>query len=320
MALLELEKLRKDINILFGYVRCLMNKSNETSPLVATEWSSNHSVVTGNPYIKGSYVFYNGHVYKCLFDNDGILPTNTTYWLDLGEGHLLAEEQSDWDATEGRAFIRNKPQPQDLYSVLEQGDEAPDKGAYIKEIGLWDSFAIPFGYAKIYADKGRIWFQSKLGVVMASIRDNAISFKTGIYEYTINIPNATANRTATFQDKNGTVAYLSDIQNITYKSYVAIITQFGTNAPTVDNVLENTIGAITFSYGDAGEFLINSSGLFINNKTAIIVSPGRPVAGGVELGTQIASTNSIILYSRNNLGLLTNSIISSITIEIRVYN
>lgn len=109
MALLELEKLRKDINILFGYVRCLMAKSDETSPLVATEWSSNHTTVTGNPYTAGTYVFYNGHVYKCKFNNDGIIPTNTTYWLDLGEGHLLAEEQSDWNATTGRPFIRNKP-------------------------------------------------------------------------------------------------------------------------------------------------------------------------------------------------------------------
>ena len=109
MALLELEKLRKDINILFGYVRCLMAKSDETSPLVATEWSSNHSTTTGNPYTIGTHVFYNGHVYKCLFNNDGIIPTNTTYWLDLGEGHLLAEEQSDWNATGGRRFILNKP-------------------------------------------------------------------------------------------------------------------------------------------------------------------------------------------------------------------
>jgi hypothetical protein len=109
MALLELEKLRRDINILFGYVRCLIARADENCPLVATEWSVNHTNVTGNPYTAGTYVFYNGKVYKCLFNNEGILPTNTTYWLDLGEGHLLAEEQSDWNATGGRRYILNKP-------------------------------------------------------------------------------------------------------------------------------------------------------------------------------------------------------------------
>jgi hypothetical protein len=109
MALLDLEKLRKDINILFGYVRCLMAKSDENCPLVATEWSANHTNITGNPYTAGTYVFWNGHVYKCLFNNEGLPPTNTTYWLDLGEGHLLAEEESNWNSTGGRSFILNKP-------------------------------------------------------------------------------------------------------------------------------------------------------------------------------------------------------------------
>ena len=107
--MLELIKLRRDITILFGYIRCLMAKSDENCPLVATEWSANHTYVTGNPYEAGTYIFYNGHVYKCLFLNEGIPPTNTTYCLDLGEGHLLAEEQSDWNSTGGRSFILNKP-------------------------------------------------------------------------------------------------------------------------------------------------------------------------------------------------------------------
>ena len=105
-----------------------------------------------------------------------------------------------------------------------------------------------------------------------------------------------------------------------YKVYTATISQNSTSAPTVDNVFQNTIGGITFSYNNPGEYIINSSGLFTNNKTAIIVSPGRPLSGGVELGSQVASTNSIMLYSRNNLGVLTNSIIALVIIEIRVYN
>lgn len=238
MALLLLEKLKKDINILFGYVRCLMAKSDENCPLVATEWSSNHSTVLGNAYTAGTYVFYNGHVYKCLFNNDGIPPTNTTYWLDLGEGHLLAEEQSDWNATGGRRYIVNKPTNtsdfvndgedgsspyvtqdelnnslpvQDLDSVLAEGDQAPTRGAYIEEIGFWDNFTSPFGYAKIYADKSRIWFQSKLGNSMFSIGESGWAFIKSPFTFGFNFQTLTNNRTATWQNKSGVVAYLGDI-------------------------------------------------------------------------------------------------------------
>lgn len=241
MALLELEKIKKDINTLFGYVRCLMAKSDENCPLVATEWSSNHSTVTGNPYTAGTYVFYNGHVYKCKFNNDGILPTNTTYWLDLGEGHLLAEEQTDWNATGGRRYIVNKPtntsdfindgedgsspyvtqdemnaalaDPQNLDEVLAEGDEAPTRSAKVGEVGLWDDFVAPFGYAKIFADKSRIYFQSKLGNLMFQISETGWQFLKNPWAYGFNFQTLTGNRTATWQDKSGVVAFLGDIRS-----------------------------------------------------------------------------------------------------------
>ena len=245
MALLELEKLRRDINTLFGYVRCLIAKSDETSPLVATEWSSQHFTSTGNPYTTGTYVFFNGHVYKCLHDNDGIPPTNTTYWLDLGEGHLLAEELSDFDAPLGnRAYIKNKPQytsdftndgedgsspyvtqdemnaalpdPQSLDEVLAEGDSAPTREINIKEIGLYDDFDAPSitsGYAKIYTSNFKIWLKDKLGLDIVSFQVGVMTFMKGVYTFRINFSTLTTNRTATFQDKSGVVAYLDDIQS-----------------------------------------------------------------------------------------------------------
>jgi hypothetical protein len=242
MALLELDKLRRDINILFGYVKCLMAKEDETSPLVATEWSANHSTATGNPYTADTYVFYNGHVYKCKANNDGIPPTNTTYWLDLGEGHLLAEEQSNWNATGGRRAILNKPtntsdfnndgedgtspyvtqdemnaalpDPQNLDEVLAEGDSAPTRSANVKEVGLYDDFDAPSaepGYAKIYASNFKVWLKDKLGANIVNFQAGAMNFMKGIYTFKVNFPTLTANRTATFQDKSGVVAYLSDI-------------------------------------------------------------------------------------------------------------
>jgi hypothetical protein len=128
--MLELIKIRKDINWLIEQIKCLMNKSNLTTPLSATEWSTNHSLAEGNPYNKKAFTWYNGHVYESLVDDNQYPPTNATYWTDLGEGHQLLEEQSDWDATTGRTFIRNKP------VLLE---EAPDDGSqYVRKNEAWD--------------------------------------------------------------------------------------------------------------------------------------------------------------------------------------
>lgn len=105
----ELQKIRRDIAWLIEQTKCLTQESNLESPLVATEWSPNHSVATGNPYILSCFVWFQGHVYESLIDDNTFPPTNDCYWTDLGEGHLLLEEQSDWNATTGRPFIRNKP-------------------------------------------------------------------------------------------------------------------------------------------------------------------------------------------------------------------
>jgi hypothetical protein len=108
-----------------------------------------------------------------------------------------------------------------------------------------------------------------------------------------------------------------------YKSYVAIVSQSGTSAPTVDVLLENTLGdTITFTYANAGEYYINSANnKFTNNKTVIMVSPGRRTAGGnVTLATTIAGTSLLVLYSHLANGTLTDSLLSGVAVEIRVYN
>lgn len=128
--MLELLKIKKDINWLIDQVRCLMKKSDLTAPLSALEWSTNHTAALGNAYMTDSFVWLEGHVYKSLVDNNEYPPTNPSYWTDLGEGHLLVDELSDWNATSGKSFIRNKP--------VFLG-EAPDDGSqYVRKNEVWD--------------------------------------------------------------------------------------------------------------------------------------------------------------------------------------
>ena len=237
--MLELLKIKKDINWLIEQIRCLIKKNDLDCPLAATEWSPNHSVALGNPYILDCFVWLNGHVYKSLIDNNIYPPTNDCYWEDLGEGHLLLEEQSNWNATTGRAFIPNKPTntsdftndgedgsspfatlndlsaaiplAQDLDSVLTEGDTAADKQVNVESVGLWDNFTAPFGFARITADKSRINFISKLGNSMLWIAEGSFALIKGAFTFTFNTQTLTSNRIATFQNASGVVAYLSDI-------------------------------------------------------------------------------------------------------------
>jgi hypothetical protein len=77
--------------------------------LVSTEFNVNHTTATGNPYVIGDRVWYNGNVYRCIATNDALLPTNTLYWTLVGVGYRLRQTPVDWNATSGDYQILNKP-------------------------------------------------------------------------------------------------------------------------------------------------------------------------------------------------------------------
>jgi hypothetical protein len=92
--------------------------------------------------------------------------------------------------------------------------------------------------------------------------------------------------------------------------------RYNTGAP-VATVLENTIGNIWFSYVDPGVYIINSDGLFIENKTIL-------------LSSYFTGTNSDVTYNtifnqvdNSTIGIGIgdgNGYLNGSPIEIRVYN
>ena len=77
--------------------------------LIALPFTTDHLSATGNAYAVGNIVWYNGNVYRCIAANDSILPTNTTYWVNLGAGFPTVQQPSNWNATSGNNQILNKP-------------------------------------------------------------------------------------------------------------------------------------------------------------------------------------------------------------------
>jgi len=78
-------------------------------PYVSTEFNANHATAFGNQYVIGDRVWYNGSVYACIANNDGINPTNPTYWTLQAVGYRLRQSPVDWNATSGDYQILNKP-------------------------------------------------------------------------------------------------------------------------------------------------------------------------------------------------------------------
>jgi hypothetical protein len=54
-------------------------------------------------------VWYLGNIYRCIANNDSLLPTNTTYWTSLGAGFQTIERPADWTSSSGNNQILNKP-------------------------------------------------------------------------------------------------------------------------------------------------------------------------------------------------------------------
>jgi hypothetical protein len=77
--------------------------------LLALPFTTDHLAVTNNQYVVGDVVWYSGNVYRCIANNDSILPTSPLYWTSLGAGFPLVQQPSDWNSTSGNNQILNKP-------------------------------------------------------------------------------------------------------------------------------------------------------------------------------------------------------------------
>jgi hypothetical protein len=86
--------------------------------LVALPFTTDHLAATNNPYLIGDIVYYLGNIYRCIANNDSILPTSALYWTNLGAGFPLVQQPADWNSTSGNNQILNKPTIGDSFSPL----------------------------------------------------------------------------------------------------------------------------------------------------------------------------------------------------------
>ena len=80
-----------------------------TGTLVALPFTTDHLATTNNQYVVGDLVWYLGNVYRCIANNDSLLPTSALYWTLVGAGFPLVQQPADWNSTSGNNQILNKP-------------------------------------------------------------------------------------------------------------------------------------------------------------------------------------------------------------------
>jgi hypothetical protein len=85
------------------------NGGGGSTVLTALPFTTDHVNANGNQYVIGDVVYYNGNIYRCIANNDSIIPTSTSYWVNLGAGYPLVEEPINWNSTTGNNQILNKP-------------------------------------------------------------------------------------------------------------------------------------------------------------------------------------------------------------------
>ena len=108
-----------------------------------------------------------------------------------------------------------------------------------------------------------------------------------------------------------------------YKSYVAIISQGGTGAPTA-TVLENSLGGtVSWSRSNTGEYSATTSGLFTISKTVIFMQVSGSLGSnwGIQYVVGALDVNTIYLLTQLGDSSSTNrdGILNQAPIEIRVY-
>lgn len=114
---------------------------------------------------------------------------------------------------------------------------------------------------------------------------------------------------------SGTIA-----QNVGYRSYVALLTQTATDAPTAVVLYNDLGGDITYSYGGNGTYSVVSSGLFTDNKTFFLLdNENFNINALCTCGWADANTLTIMTVDPTT-GTKTNAYLRKTPFEIRVYS
>jgi hypothetical protein len=105
-----------------------------------------------------------------------------------------------------------------------------------------------------------------------------------------------------------------------YKVWSGLVTQIGTNAPTINKVFQNTLtNPLTFTYGAVGRYGINCSDILgsDNASTNTFVLHSGIAQGSVNVANFFGGSGTIRSY--NNSAVAVDNYLLGVYIELRIY-
>jgi len=192
---------------------------------------------------------------------------------------------------------------------------------YAEALALKDVNGSPVGEGLIIGAKYKITDKGDDGLLLTAI--DIDKFSTYVDEL---IASPVGIRSAIYDFDNDVLTYPSGAN---YKSYVALLTQTGTNAPTATIVYNDLSGNPTWSYTSVGIYKATLTGQFTSGKTVAFIAGSQQSVSPqtttvkmiyVENTNDVYVTNQTIIQGTPTTVDLTNDEFYSVCVEIRVYN
>lgn len=145
--------------------------------------------------------------------------------------------------------------------------------------------------------------------ILPKVQDLIIGSET----YVAGVAEVTGNPTRNFTV--GSIVDLASSTSLGYTSYVALISQTGTNDPIATELANTTNKTFTFTRVSNGSYRITASGsLFTSGKTIVFLNGGA-AENNHDVAWLRVSNTIINLETHNNDGKFTSG-----SLEIRIYN
>jgi hypothetical protein len=219
-----------------------------------------YTYITGN---KNRFNFYNNVDFNLARLEQSALTfidpivTSREFQIGVPSGITTNRVATFQDASGIVAYLSNLD-ALDLNEVLTNGNISL-LNASIGALGLWDNFNEAYGL--VSSSKNRFNFTNSDGFLVGYLAENTLTLNDSDTAFNLQIKKPTvitANRTATFQDASGTIAYLSDITAI---ANYGLATQLANSTPIVNTTTKSTLNGSSY----AGTLSVPANGFSVGD-------------------------------------------------------
>jgi hypothetical protein len=268
----------------------------------------------------GGYVSINGDKNRVNFyDNTdaqyAYLSQDTLFLKNASNGFGLSIKKPVTTATNITATFQNTSgtvaylsdlDTLNLNEVLTNGNVSL-LDASIGTLGLWDNFNEAYGF--VNSNRNRLNFTNSDGFLVGYLAEDTLTLNDSdtAFNFQIKKPTViTANRTATFQNASGTVAYLSDIPAVPVSNNYGLFAQTGNSTPISGTNVETTL-----INGGVGTLTVPANGFTVGDSFRAVFGGVLNAANNQTIRIRVKSGSVILLDSgAQPVSNITNNVFS----------